>query len=194
MSTQSSNAPSVRILGEGRFLRLVNADGWEYVERSCGTDVVAVIAVTHDARLLLTEQDRPAVRRRVIDLPAGLAGDGDAVAEETLEAAAARELEEETGFAAPSLRPLATMPTSPGLAAEIVTLFLAEKVHRIGGGGGDASESITVHPVPLAGIEGWLAQQASAAKLIDPKIYAALWLYERSTSRFGEFPSSEAAR
>ena len=40
------------------------------------TGIVTVVAVTDDGRLVLTEQFRKPVGRRVIELPAGLAGDG----------------------------------------------------------------------------------------------------------------------
>ena len=95
-------------LGEGRFLRLVRRNGWEFVQRIGVDGVVAIVAVTGDRELVVVEQKRPAVGRTVLDLPAGLAGDVDG--EDSLEAAARRELEEETGFVAAGWERLA----SPG--------------------------------------------------------------------------------
>ncbi|MGE0377078.1 MAG: NUDIX hydrolase [Planctomycetaceae bacterium] len=178
-------ASKPKVLGEGRFLRLVDDGGCEFVERSRGTGVVAIIAVTDDGRVLLTEQFRPAVQAAVIDLPAGLAGDTDAFNGEDLSTAAARELEEETGYAAQTWTRLATVPTSPGLTSETVMLYLAEQVSRVGAGGGDAGEAITVHAVSLARIVTWLQQQQSnASKLIDPKVFAALWLWEHRLNQW----------
>lgn len=129
------------ILGEGRFLRLVSVDTWEWVERRRVSGVVAVVAVTPDERLLLTGQRRRAVDRQVIDLPAGLAGDDPGAEDEGLPAAARRELEEETGWTADRLVVVATCPTSPGLTSEIVTILRASGLRRIGAGGGVGDEA-----------------------------------------------------
>ena len=57
---------TVRILGEGRFLRLVERDTWEHVERIRVSGVVCMVAVTPGNELLLVEQYRPALRRAII--------------------------------------------------------------------------------------------------------------------------------
>ena len=54
----------------GRYLDLVERDGWEYSTRSNASAVVVIVAVTRDRRLLLVEQFRKPVGARVIDLPA----------------------------------------------------------------------------------------------------------------------------
>jgi ADP-ribose pyrophosphatase len=98
------------VLGAGHWLRLVHVDGWEFVERVKATGVVAIVAVTPDGELILTEQFRRSVNGRVIDLPAGLAGDGPE--SEELVTAARRELIEETGYDARRFTLLAHAPTS----------------------------------------------------------------------------------
>lgn len=168
-----------QILGEGRFLRLFTQQSWEFAERIAATGVVAVLAVTPDDELLLTEQYRPPVQKSVIDLPAGLAGDVQGAEDEDLAAAARRELEEETGWTARTLREIATLPTSPGLTSETVVLFVAEELSRIGPGGGDDSETIAVHVVPRQHIAAWLHEQVAAGVLVDPKVYASLWWLDR---------------
>jgi ADP-ribose pyrophosphatase len=174
-----SAADDHQTIGEGRFLRLIREDGWEYAERRGATGVVAVLAFTPAGELVLTGQYRPPVKHLVVDLPAGLAGDGHADADEALETAARRELEEETGWTARSFRPVATLPTSPGLTSETVVLFLADGLSRIGPGGGDDSEAIEVHLVPRSTISTWLAERVAQGCLIDPKVYAALWWADR---------------
>jgi ADP-ribose pyrophosphatase len=55
----------------GKHLRLVDHDDWEFVEPVNATGVVAMVAVTDKNEIIFTEQYRPSVRKRVIDLPAG---------------------------------------------------------------------------------------------------------------------------
>ncbi len=169
----SETESTTRVLHEGEFLRLLRRGHWEYVERTNAHGVAVIVAVTEANELLLVEQYRWPLERPVIELPAGLVGDvgGD----ETLIDAARRELEEETGYRAAHMSELASGPTTAGLSNEITTFCRADGLARTGPGGGDDTETITVHPVPLAGLRGWLdAQSARAA--IDPKLYAGLWL------------------
>jgi ADP-ribose pyrophosphatase len=163
-----------QILACGKHLQLVCEGKWEYAERRDSTGVVAIVAVTDDGKLLLTEQYREAVRARVVDLAAGLAGDeGDET--EPLETAARRELREECGYEADRFVHLADVPTSAGLTSETVALFRAVGLRRVGGGGGDGSEDITVHKVSLATIDRWLSRRQKAGSVIDVKVYAGLY-------------------
>ena len=167
------------ILAEGRFARFVRRDGWEFVERTHTSGIVIIVALTtHDA-LILVEQHRPPVGCRVVELPAGLAGDLAGHEDEPLVAAARRELLEETGFDAPRFEPLAVGPLSAGLTTEIVTVFGARDAVRVAPGGGDDSEDIAVFTVPLADVPRWLADRERAGSLVDPKVYAALWFAAR---------------
>lgn len=173
----------VTVLGAGRFLRLVSAAGWEYVERTNAAAVVGVAAITGDGRLLLVEQFRPAVGGSVIELPAGLVGDATGFEAEAIEEAVVRELEEETGYRARGFRRLSVGPSSSGLTSEIVHLFWAEGLEKVGPGGGDGTERITVHEVPLASAGEWLEGRAAAGVMADFKVHAALWWAERLVGR-----------
>lgn len=164
-----------KVLGKGKYLRLVREGRWEYVERVNTTGIVAIVGVTRGKELLLVEQERPAVKARVVELPAGLAGDLGA---ETLETAAQRELEEETGFTARRFERLGDFTSSAGLCTEIVTFFRARGLKRVGEGGGDASEDIDVHLVPLDRVAAWLKRKARDA-IIDEKVYSGLWFAGR---------------
>jgi len=167
---------SKEIVASGKFLQLVSVDGWEFVERGSCTGVVAIVAVTERGELILTEQYRKPVDRRVIDLPAGLAGDIAGEELEPLERAAQRELVEETGYDAQKFEFLTQCPTSPGLTNEVIAYFRAKDVRQVSDGGGDESEDILVHTIPLATIDDWLKSFSAETTLIDPKVYAALYL------------------
>ena len=175
-----SVANNVTIHHQGRFLGLKERDRWEYAFRTNASGVVVLVPITNDRELVLVEQYRIPVRSRVLELPAGLAGDtGDH--EEELSTAAQRELIEETGYRAGRLEELLTCPSSPGMANEIVTIFYASELERVGPGGGDGNEDITVHHVPIATAPEWLATQMAKGIMLDPKIYAGLfWAGTRS--------------
>ncbi len=167
--------PPDRTLHEGRFLRLVNRGGWEFVERTNASGVVVVICVTPEGKLLLVEQRRPPVGTTVVELPAGLAGDEPGAHGEELAEAARRELLEETGYACDSLEVCCFGPSSAGLTNEVLTVFRAVGARQTGGGGGVAGEDITTHEVLLADVPSWLEARQRAGALVDPKVYAALF-------------------
>ena len=164
------------MLAKGRFLTFIDEGGWEYVTRPGVTGIVVIVAVTDEQRLVLVEQYRPAVHQRVIELPAGLGGDADGRRGESMGDAAARELEEETGYRAGEMVALFEGPIAVGVSDEVVSFFHARGLTRVGAGGGDETEDITVHEVPLAGLRAFLAAQQAQGRAIDPKIYAGLFL------------------
>lgn len=88
----------------------------EYVRHPGGVAIVPVV----DNNLILIQQFRIAVKREVIELPAGLLEPG----EEPI-VCAARELEEELGYRARELTLLASYFSSVGFANERMHIFLA---------------------------------------------------------------------
>lgn len=169
-----ARATTRRVIAKGRFLQLVSDNGWEYAERVKASGVVAVVAVTLEQQLILTEQFRPPVGKNVIDLPAGLAGDVTGAETEALVEAAKRELVEETGYSAKVWKRIYTAPTSPGLTSEVVTYFQANNARQLESGGGVDGEQITVHTIPLQSIRRWLRKRMSEGVYVDPKVYVAL--------------------
>lgn len=161
---------------KGRYLSLKEIDSWEYVTRPNAHAVAVLVAVTPENEIVLVEQFRRPVRARVIELPAGLVGDQGDPDEPVLEAAG-RELIEETGFEASSLSLLMECPTSSGMTDEIISFVLANGLKKVGPGGGDDSEDIETHLVPLNDVDNWLDERRLSGTPLDPKIYTALyWL------------------
>lgn len=172
------NVNGPQVLGAGRFIRLVKHQGWEYVERTQSQPAVMALPLTDDGEVVLVEQMRIPVGAPVIELPAGIVGDEEDV-DEAPETAMHRELVEETGFAAARLERLATGPEAPGGSSALVTMFRATGLTRVGAGGGLAgSESIRVHVVPRAALVEWMREQERAGKMVDVRIWAALYLHD----------------
>jgi ADP-ribose pyrophosphatase len=174
-----NDLPPSTILAEGKYLRLVARGHWEYAERTTATGAVAIVAITDSRRIVLVEQFRIPVGTNVIELPAGLAGDVVTEEPESLASTARRELLEETGYEASEMRLLTAGPTSAGLSNEVVTFFHATGLRKINAGGGDPHEQITVHEQPLDTLDEWLNEQAAQGTLVDPKIFAGLYLVDR---------------
>ena len=168
------------VIAQTKHVRLVDRDGWSFAQRIGNTGIVCILAKTADGRLIVVEQYRPPVEKTVIELPAGLAGDVAGQADETLRQAAERELLEETGYVARNWRQHVTVVSSAGITDEVVTFFVAENLERVSAGGGDESEGIRVHEIPLADIDGWLDEAARIGKLIDSRVYGGLYFLMRN--------------
>jgi ADP-ribose pyrophosphatase len=170
-----------RVLGQGRFVRLMERDGWEYAERLNLTGIVIIVAITDDGKLLLTEQYRFPVGAVVVELPAGLAGDSEEFRGEPLENAARRELLEEVGYEAKRVEFLTEGPPSAGVQTEIVSFFLATGLKKTGAGGGHGDENIVTREVPLAEARAWLDERVKGGEMmVDPKVYAGLYFAQEA--------------
>ncbi len=82
---------------------------------------VVILPMLDNDRCLILRQVRPAVDRVLWELPAGTLD----IPGESLESAAARELEEETGYRASRLERLCAFYPSPGILSERITAFVA---------------------------------------------------------------------
>jgi ADP-ribose pyrophosphatase len=165
-----------RILAETPFLRLVDRDGWTYVERpNSSRGVVMIVPLTAERKLVFVQQMRIPVSGQAIEFPAGLIGDEPGHENEDQVSSARRELIEETGFEARALELVSSSATSPGMANELVHFVLAWDLVRVGAGGGVAGEKIVVHEVPLGDVHAWLRQRESAGLVIAAKVYAGLY-------------------
>ena len=86
-------------------------------------DYVSVVALTPARHILFVRQFRPVVQRHTLELPSGHIEEG-----ESPEAAARRELLEETGFDAPHLELLGTLVPDVGRLANRLWCYFASGV------------------------------------------------------------------
>jgi ADP-ribose pyrophosphatase len=80
----------------------------------------AVVPVLEDGRILMVHQYRPAVERVTTEIPAGKRDEGEA-----FDTAAARELEEETGYRAGRLEHLITINPAIAYCSEKIEVYAA---------------------------------------------------------------------
>ena len=160
----------------GKYLRLVIRDGWEYVERVNCTGVVIIVAKTAEDKVILVEQFRRPVGNKVIGFPAGLVNDHVYRRKESAASAARREFLEETGYLAGKITKFFEGPVSAGMCKDMVTIFHADKLKKVGEGGGvEDHENITVHEVPLKTVDAWLKRQQKKGLLVAPNVYAGIY-------------------
>jgi ADP-ribose pyrophosphatase len=172
-----------RIIWQGSHLDLVMRGNWEFVQRKNITGIVCIVALTDDGKIVLVEQYRPPVASRVIELPAGFVGDLPGQEAEPLESAARRELAEETGYDAGRMELLFDGVPSAGLCDEHITFFLATELTKVGPGGGDRNEDITVHEAPLDDLLDYLDDRVRTGVKVDVKIFSPLYIIAK---RFGQ--------
>ena len=121
----------------------------EYIRHPGG---VAIVPVLED-RLILIRQFRIAIGRELVELPAGLLEPD----EEPIRCAA-RELQEEIGYRAQELIPLASYYSSVGFADERMHIYLALGLEKTKSSQ-DAGERIQEVLMPLEHIRARLAAQ-----------------------------------
>ena len=163
----------MKVCYEGKFLKFLDNNGWEWVERHNARTVAAIIPLLDNDKTIFVEQYRQPVAKNLIEFPAGLVGDGEDFGEDVSEAAR-RELVEETGYDSSKLTFITKGPASAGLRNEGSELFLAEELTKVSEGGGVEDEDITVHVVKLNSVDDWLTTQEDRGCLIDLKVWAGL--------------------
>lgn len=159
------------VMWQGNFILAKRQGKWEYVSRPRGIRAAVILAV-EDGHVLLVEQYRVPLGRNCLELPAGLVG--DQTEGEAAEIAAARELEEETGYRPAHVEPLGEFYSSPGLVSESFTLVRATGLEKVSDGGGDGDEQIVVHRVPLDDLEEFIAAKRVEGCAIDVKLLTLL--------------------
>ncbi|MCD7895440.1 MAG: NUDIX hydrolase [Planctomycetaceae bacterium] len=146
---------------------------WEAAVRRRDFGAVLVIPrLIRSDRYINIRQFRPPADCYVYEFPAGLVDAG-----ETPDQAAARELREETGYAATSLRLFPRAYTTPGLSNENVTMVLADidedaPENRHPTTEFDPSENIETVLVPRADLVAFYTRESDAGQAFDAKLAA----------------------
>lgn len=159
------------LMWQGRFIAAKRRGRWEYVSRARGIRAAVILAIDEDAggpHVILVDQYRVPLGTRCIELPAGLVGDEQAGEDATV--AAARELEEETGYRPDRLDNLGEFHSSPGMVSESFTLFRARGLTKTGEGGGVDGEDIRVHRIPIATLPDHIATWRAKGYAMDVKL------------------------
>lgn len=129
---------------------------------------------SEDPRLLLIRQYRYPCGGEILEIPAGLPEEG-----EDFESCAGRELAEETGWRAGSLRFLTRFFTTPGFTDEMVHLYLATDLSPVEQRR-DPDEFIQLLAVPLSQALGWIRD----GTIQDAKTAVALLLFAATRQEF----------
>lgn len=121
-------------------------DGKEYVRTVLdGPDWVNVIPVTEDDQVVLIRQFRFGTWSNTLEIPGGMVDGGEAP-----DVAAARELEEETGYRPGQLVRTGVCHPNPAIQSNRLFTFLATGCQRVHAGKQDGSEDIRVELYPAS--------------------------------------------
>lgn len=143
-----------------------NVVHWDFIKHK---GAAAVIPITDDGKVVMVRQFRNALDRETLEIPAGGL---DSYDEPTM-AAAARELEEETGYKSNHLELLITVATTVAFCNEKIDIYLAKNLipskQNL-----DEDEYVEVEEYTVEE----LADMIYAGKINDSKTIAAIMAYK----------------
>ena len=142
-----------------------NVAKWDFIKHN---GAAAAVPVTEDGKILMVRQYRNALERYTLEIPAGGLNPG-----ENTDVAAARELEEETGYASDDLELLISLRTTVAFCNEKIDIYVAKnlvKTHQHL----DEDEFLNVEAYSLKELEDKIFRQ----EIEDSKTIAALMAYK----------------
>jgi ADP-ribose pyrophosphatase len=159
-----------RVVHTGRLLQVITTSvrlengTVAHLDQVKHPGAAAIVPLDAAGKVILVRQRRYATGLALLEIPAGKRDP-----QESPEACAHRELEEETGHRAGRLRPLGAIWTTPGFCNERIHLYLAtdlQQTHQAL----DVDEFLTVERLPLR----IAVQQAETGAIDDAKSVCAL--------------------
>lgn len=111
----------ITVYEEDLLLPNGNQVTWTFTEKK---EPVAVLGLIDD-KVVFVKQYRPATKKEILEIPAGLIEDG-----EDKEEAAKREFEEETGYKVGKLEHICSYYSSPGISKTMYHLYYATELRE----------------------------------------------------------------
>ena len=131
----------------------------------------AIVPVDAEGNVTLVRQFRAPIGRVLLEIPAGkLDHPGEDRAE-----AAKRELREETGLTAEKWTHLTDIVTTPGFCDEVISIYLAEELHR-GETAPDEDEFLNIVKMPLRE----LVERVMRGEIADSKTIIGALMAEKT--------------
>ncbi|GGF87315.1 NUDIX domain-containing protein [Paenibacillus abyssi] len=152
----SLQVDTVKLPGGGTSTR-------EIVKHPGASAVVALL----DGKLLVVEQFRKPLEKFQIEIPAGKLDAG----EDPMEAAI-RELEEETGYRAKSMKLISAFYTSPGFADEKLYLYFTDELEK-GNMSLDEDEYLSVDAITFEQAQQYIREE----RISDAKTMMAVYVW-----------------
>ena len=130
-------------------------------------EVIAVLPILDDGRIVFVRQFRKAADRTLLEIPAGGIDDG-----ETAEDAVRREMVEETGYRVGEVRHITSFFTSPGFTTELMHFFVATGLRA-----GEPTEETDEIELVLLSLEAALGRM-NGGEMADAKTILGLLWYQ----------------
>ncbi len=132
----------------------------------------AVVPLFDDGTVILVHQYRYPVKKHLLELPAGKLDPG-----EDPQVCAARELEEETGYVAGSMKKLTAIYTTPGFCSEQLHIFVATALKKSSRGQRleEGELDLTIRQFPLEQVVSMIAQ----GEIVDGKTICGILMVDR---------------
>ncbi|MCI4626994.1 MAG: NUDIX hydrolase [Candidatus Magnetoovum sp. WYHC-5] len=147
---------------------------WEAFSRLNCYGIVAIVPITKDGEVIVIKQFRPPVEKYVVEFPAGLNDRSESLID-----VAKRELLEETGYKAQTIKEIAIGPLSAGASTEVLTLYLATGLIPVSEQKLDLEEEIEIFKLPFDKFYDHVYKLENENTYIDLKLYGLFELAKK---------------